>query len=189
MYVPSKLMVAGDAQATAELITDNTMLFRVGILGSLMVQILFAIIALKLNQVLGWANKNLGILMVCFALVSIPITMYNDVHKLSALALLDQPQQMMDVLELHARGMSISTIFWGLWLFPLGQLVIKSGYMPKLVGWALFLGGIGYTMGSILTILDIKTDTLFTITEAMTFGEIIFVLWLIIGGFKIAKQD
>jgi hypothetical protein len=73
MYVPSTLIVSGDAAATANNIMANEMLFRLGIVGSLLVQIIQILVVLLLYKLLKPVNKNMAVLMVVFALVGIPI--------------------------------------------------------------------------------------------------------------------
>jgi hypothetical protein len=56
-------------------------------------------------------------------------------------------------LELHEYGILIAQIFWGLWLFPLGYLICKSGYIPKVLGFLLIIGGAGYVIDAVMVFL------------------------------------
>jgi hypothetical protein len=87
MYVPSTLIVSGDAAATANNIMANEMLFRLGIVGSLLVQIIQILVVLLLYKLLKPVNKNMAVLMVVFALVGIPISMLNTLNRVAALLL------------------------------------------------------------------------------------------------------
>ena len=82
-------------------------------------------------------------------------------------------------------GLVIAFIFWGLWLFPLGSLAIKSGYFPKLIGYCLYIGGVGYLLGAFITILEPSLDVFYEITEILTIGEVLFILWFVIKGAKL----
>ena len=87
MYVPSTLIASGDAAATANNIMANEMLFRLGIVGSLLVQIIQILVVLLLYKLLKPVNKNMAVLMVVFALVGIPISMLNTLNRVAALLL------------------------------------------------------------------------------------------------------
>jgi hypothetical protein len=92
---------------------------------------------------------------------------------------------MMFFLNLNDQGILIASIFWGLWLFPLGYLIYKSGYFPKVIGIFVLIGGIGYTLGSFLKLLLPDSVVILSVLEIMTFGEVIFLIWLIIKGAKL----
>jgi len=126
MYVPSALIVVGNATTTAKNIIDNQFLFNMGIVGSLLTQLLFMAAVLVLYQLFKTVNKNQASLMVIFALVGVPIAMLNTLNRVAALLLLENPKLMMFFLDLNAEGIIIASIFWGLWLFPLGYLIYKK---------------------------------------------------------------
>ena len=133
MYASATLIVAGDAETTANNIMAHELLFRMGIAGSLFVQVLHIPIVLALYVLLKSVNKNHASLMVILALVGVPIAMLNELNKVAALILLKGADalnafttgqlhaQMMFFLDLNTEGIaSIASIFWGLWLFPVG---------------------------------------------------------------------
>ena len=188
MYVPSTLIEMEDGAKTVELIEGSTSLYRFGILGSLVTQLLYIIIPLFLYKLFSPVSKFQSVLLVVFSLVSVPMTMYNELKKIEILHLLDQPDVVLQVLEVYYQGINLSSIFWGLWLFPLGLLAIKSGYFPRLIGICALLGGVGYLVGSLIHI-TFPQDTWFTtILELLTIGEVIFILWFVIVGIR-AKNE
>jgi hypothetical protein len=186
MYVPSKLIVFGDAAITASNILANELLFRAGIVGSLITQLLFIVVVLLLYKLFEKVNKNHSILMVVFALVSVPIAMISTLFKLAALLLTDNPELMMFFLNLNVQGIVIASIFWGLWLFPLGYLIYKSKLFPKFVGVAVIIGGFGYLIDSLVKLL-IPAFNIATMVDIMAFGEMVFILWIIILGARLKK--
>jgi hypothetical protein len=187
MYVPSKLINWKDSLITANNISANELLFRLGIFGSLITQLLFIFAVLILFKLFKKVNKNQSLLMIVFALVSVPIAMLNTLNRLAALRLLGNPEQMMFFLNLNIDGMMIATIFWGLWLFPLAFLVYKSGYFPKFLGVILGLAGLGYVLDSITYFLIPNITFFGPIVEVLTIGEVIFMLWVIFRGAKLSK--
>jgi hypothetical protein len=128
-------------------------------------------------------------MMVVLALISVPITLHNEIHKLTAIELLSTPEQMMQVLEWHTQGQLIPYIFWGLWLFPLGRLVCKSGFFPKIFGGLLKIAGVGYVLGSLVKILAFNSDILQIAFEVLTFGEVVFIIWFVIKGIEKSKLE
>ncbi len=125
MYVPSTLIVSGDAAATANNIMANEMLFRLGIVGSLLVQIIQILVVLLLYKLLKPVNKNMAVLMVVFALVGIPISMLNTLNRVATLLLVNGADYLkvfgadqldalvMLFLNLNEQGVIIATVFWG----------------------------------------------------------------------------
>lgn len=188
MYVPSHLIISGDSTATATNILSNQLLFRCGIVGSLITQLLFIFAALFLYKLFEPVGKNHSLVMVVLALVSVPITMLNTLNSFAVLMSLKNPDQMMLFLDLNTQGITIASIFWGLWLFPLGYLIYKSGYFPKIIGIAVLIGGIGYTLGSFIKLLMPDLKVLPSIFEYMTFSEIVFLGWLLIRGAKLPEM-
>ena len=189
VYIPSMLLVAGNAAETASKILANEFLFRAGIVGSLITQLIFIFVVLLLYKLFESVSKNHSLLMVVLALVSVPIAMLNELYNVAALLLLKNPDQMMFFLNLHAQGMVIASIFWGLWLFPLGSLIYKSSYFPKIIGIAVIIGGLGYALGSFSQLLAPSSKTIISLFEFMTFGEVIFLLWLVAKGTKLPKNS
>ena len=146
LYVPSKLIVPGDAAATVSKIVASEGLFRSSIVSWLIGQMIFIVLPLVLYKLLKPVNKTHALLMVIFIELAIPIAFINEVNRLAVLVLLsgadylkafqaDQLQaQVMFFLDLHAQGIGVAQMFWGLWLFPLGYLIFKSGFLPRILG-------------------------------------------------------
>ncbi|MEQ9187837.1 MAG: DUF4386 domain-containing protein [Cryomorphaceae bacterium] len=184
LYVPSSLIESGDAVATTANISNHPLLFRLGIAGSLLTQLLYIVIPMLLYRLFENVDKRAATWMLVFALVSVPITMLNEAHQLHILSLLDTPNQVMDALDSYHHGMTISSIFWGLWLTPLGWLAYTSGFFPKFIGISVLVASAGYLLSSFVTIVAPELSLTSSILEFMTFGELIFILWLVGMGVK-----
>jgi hypothetical protein len=187
VYVPSTLIVPANAATTASNIASNEFLFRGGIVGSLITQLIFIFAVLLLYKLFEKVNKTQSLLMVVLALVSVPIAMLNTLNRVAALLSVGNPEQMMFFLNLNAQGQVIASIFWGLWLFPLGYLIYKSKYFPKLVGIAVIMGGIGYVLDFFVKLLLPSLEVLLSISELLVWGEVVFLGWLVIKGAKLSK--
>lgn len=187
LFISSHFIVADDISQTIDNIKSEETLYRLGIAGSLVTQLLFLIIGLLLYKLFSNASKSAGILMMVFVVASVPIAMISSLFQIGAVLSLDNPELAKILLNLNEQGIYVASIFWGLWLYPLGYMVYKSNYMHKLAGIFLYIGGSGYLLNSFVQIIAPDLELLLSITDAMTFGEIIFLLWLIIAGVKIKQ--
>ncbi len=187
MAVSSGLVVPGDAATTAKNILASESLFRLSIVIALLVQIINIFVVLALYQVLKPVNKNMAWLMVLFLLLGVPIAMLNELNQLAVLLVLhgaSQLQVLMPLfLDLHQLGISIAGIFWGLWLFPMGYLVFKSGYLPRILGVLLIIGCFGYLIDSFAVFLIPNYKA--SIAMFTFWGEVLLPLWLLIKGVNI----
>jgi hypothetical protein len=145
-YIPSKLIVWDNAATTFNNIVNSQFLFRLGIVCGLICYTFFIFLPLALYRLLKPVNKVYAQAMVVLAVISVPISFVNMLNKFAVLSLVsdvslqkvyanDQLQnQVMFYLNQYDYGNLIVQIFWGLWLFPFGYLVFKSGFLPKILG-------------------------------------------------------
>jgi hypothetical protein len=198
IYVPSRLIVSGNAAATANNILASERLFRFGIVSELICAAEFVFLLWVLYRLLGAVNKTQASLMVILGLLQIPIMFVNTLNEIAALALLrganflsvfDQPQRQalaMQFLNLHGEGFVVAGVFWGLWLFPFGILVFKSGFLPRVLGVLLIAACLGYLADSLTSLLlPSYEDFVSRIANIpLTLGEPAIILWLLIRGAK-----
>ena len=185
IYVPSQVFVQGDITETAARIQSMEGLFRLGILGSLVTQLIFILTAWYLFRFFRETHQQAAQLMLILALVSVPMAMLNELFSLSMLQSTDNLSQLQLLRDLHRSGLQIVMLFWGLWLFPLGYLIMRSGYFPRIIGWFAIAGGVGYVLGFFLDVLGLQIEWLSTIAETLTLGEVLWLLWLIIAGARL----
>jgi len=198
MYVPSTLYVTGDANATAENIRGNEMLFRLGIVSNLACQILFIFLVLQLYKLFKSVNQSQARLMVGLVLASVPVAFLNMANQSVALILLSRAEflsvfesveinaMVMLFLKLHNEGIAIAELFWGLWLFPFGYLVYHSGFIPRIFGILLIANCIAYVISSLTHLLfpqfqDIVANILIV---PQSVGEFAIMFWLLIKGVR-----
>jgi hypothetical protein len=198
MYVPLRLIVRGDAAATANNILASEMLFRLGIVAELISAVGFLLLVMALYRLLSGVNKNHARLMVAVVLVSVAIMFANVVNNIAALtlfrggdflALFDKPQRdalAMFFVGLHRQGIAVNDIFWGLWLFPFGLLVIRSGFIPRIIGVLLIVNCFGYVAVSLTSLLlPSYTNVVSLAVLPALLGEFWIWLWLLIKGVKV----
>lgn len=198
MYIPANLIVPGDTATTANNIMASESLFRLSIVSALITQIIGILVVLVLYKLLKPVNKNHAVLMVIFMLVAVPIAMLNEFNHFAALLLLNGADfltaftadqlhaQVMLFLDLHELGITIASIFWGLWLFPMGYLVFKSGYIPRILGFFLIIAGFGYLIDSFTIFLFPSFNGIGLFTA---WGEVLFPLWLVIKGVNVEQWE
>ncbi len=191
MYGQSTLVVPGNAAETVSNIVASKSMFSLSILSALLVQIINIFLVLVLYKLLNPVDKTHALLMVILFLVSVPITMLNELNQFAVLILLngsdylrvfesDQLNSLiMFFLDLHQNGNHISGIFWGLWLLPMGFLVYKSGFLPRILGIFLIIGFIGYVADSIRFFYFPSFGPIALYTF---WGELFLLLWLLIKG-------
>jgi hypothetical protein len=195
MIVSSGIVLPGNAALTVIHILASEFQFRLSIVVNLLVQVVNIFVVLALYQLLEPVNRRMAVSMVIFILLGVPIAMLNELNQFAVLALLHNANSLPGftvtqlqalvplLLNLHQQGINIAQIFWGLWLLPMGYLVFKSGFLPKILGILLVIGGVGYLAQSLAAFLLPS----FGVNIAMfTFwGEVLFPLWLLIKGIKI----
>jgi hypothetical protein len=136
--------------------------------------------------------------MMILILISIPISLLSVVNEVVALIVVSGADFLsvfdagqLDALayifmRLHGRAILVAEIFWGLWLFPFGILVIQSRFIPRILGYLLFLAALGY-LASSLTFLLLPSygDFVDKFATNLQFCELPIILWLLIWGAKV----
>ncbi len=195
IYLPNALIVRGNATATAGNVLAHETLFRLGIVAELITSVLFIYLVLALYRLLGGVSQRLATQMVALVLVSATVGFVNVLNNVAALilfrggdflAVLGKPQLDalgMTFLELHGQGVEIDSLFWGLWLWPLGLLVMRSGFLPRILGVLLLVNGAAYVAGSLTSQLwPSYADVVSRATMPAVLGEFWIMLWLLIKG-------
>jgi hypothetical protein len=198
IYVPNKLIVRGDATGTAANILAHETLFRLSIFADLIGHVIFICLAIALYRLLSNVNRTWALLMVAFVLVSAAVGFLNTLNNIAALVLFrgseflsvfDTAQRNalgMLFIRLHSQGIFIDEIFWGVWLFPFGLLVFRSGFLPRFIGVWLMINCFGYVALSVIALFfQPYYNGAFEMLQPVLFGELAIMLWLLIRGAKI----
>ena len=191
--VRQRLIVSGDAAATAQNVLANANLFRFGIAVELFGQVVFVLLVFALFDLLKVVHRRRAVLMVTLVLLAVGLTTLNMVNQAAALLVLDggawtaafEPAQRQALatffLELHGFGYGVvAAVFFGLWLLPLGALILRSGFIPKVVGWLVTLAGVGYLVDVVLGAMAPGTG--FVLSEYTFVGELLLMGWLLVKG-------
>lgn len=146
IYVDSEFYVPGDTMSTINNILASEWIFRLGFVSCLLGHICFLFLANVLYKLFKSVDSGLARQMVIFIVVGVSVAFLNRLNQFAAILVLNgdgylsafEPSQLhalaMFFLDVHKHGEMIATIFWGLWLLPLGLLVLKSDLIPKALG-------------------------------------------------------
>jgi len=158
---------------------------------------MFIFVALALYRLFKAVNQAHALAMMILMLVSIPIFLLSVVNEIAAL-LVVSGADFMSVFDtrqlntlayifmrLHSRTILVAYIVGSLWFFPFGILVIRSGFIPRILGYLLFLAPFGYLPSSLaFLLLPSYGPVIETFTSVLPVCEVPIILWLLIWGAK-----
>ncbi len=149
-YVPGQLIVDGDIGATIANIATRAPLYRLGIMAGMICYTAFLLLPLAMYRLFAPWSAALAAAMVALATVSVPIAFGSLQSQMDVLALVEGPagaagngqHEALTALALQSSNdaLRLVKVFWGLWLLPLGLLVLRSRALPVLLGVLLIAG-------------------------------------------------
>jgi len=195
-------MVSGDAAATARNITAAEPTYRIGVLLGFVTLVLFIFLVVSLYKLLKDTDRWHAMLMVVLVSIGVAVALANLINELAPLVFLSSADYLavftkpqLDALALgflrfHSNGGIVATVFWGLWLFPFGILVIRSGFFPRILGYLLMVAGVAYVTSSVTSIvLPAYRHVVSQFMMPLYFGEVPIVFWLLIKGAKMPQPE
>jgi Domain of unknown function (DUF4386) len=192
LYVRAGVKVTGDAAATAGNIAASATLFRVGALTDLVNVVCFLVLALVLYGLLKPAGAAAARAMLAFNAVSVAVMTANMVNHLAALQAATRQDDALAMLflDLHATGYLVAGTFFGLWLLPLGYLLVSSGSAPRPLGVLVMVGAFGYVADLVARVLfPTVGDTLGPVLVLPSvLAELSLVLWLLVKGLEVRPR-
>lgn len=166
----------------------NESLYRTLVTAELVCYTVFLVLALALYQLLNSAGKFAAALMAALLIASVPLALANVAHHFDVLRAIEDgagqvaQSAVMAANERYYDGIFVLNILWGAWLIPFGYLVFRSGFLPRVLGVLLVLGGVGY-------IADVFGQLLFSGYQGSILlrifrgpAEILIGFWLLIFG-------
>jgi hypothetical protein len=189
-----QLAVAGDAAATLRTIASNETLFRFAIVGDLLGQLAFALLAPGLYALFRTVDRDQAALLAILMLVPVPIELASGAQVFALLPLAHVPAtattaaQAATLLETRAGGILVAQVFWGLWLLPIAWITWRSGFLPKILGILLALGSVGYLLDSFGKLLVSGGGAVAVLVPACmvvsAVAELAMAGWLLVFGIK-----
>ncbi|MBI2382010.1 MAG: DUF4386 domain-containing protein [Gammaproteobacteria bacterium] len=194
--VRGKLIVAGDALATATNIANSPGLWRAGIAGDLVMQLLDIPLIVLFYLLLRPVSRPLALTATLFNIVQTAVLAANKLFMLAPLLLsaeyLGQAQLPSPLLasltafsvNMHSHGFGVGLIFFGVTCLIRGHLIVKSGFLPPLLGHFLVAAGVSYLINSFALLLapDLASLLFPWILMPSLIGELALSLWLLVRG-------
>jgi hypothetical protein len=198
VFVRQALRVPGDAIATAHNILGAEMLYRLGIVADLTNFIVGLPCVLIFYMLFKQVNKYLTVLAIFFVIIQTAIIAVNLLNQISPLLYLGdeqylrsfQPDQLAmlsgHALDLQAQGYAIGLVFFGFYCMIIGYLIVRSAFLPRILGLLYSLAGLCYVINSYAMFLSPGfAGSLFPYIMIPSFvGEFSLSLWLLIMGVK-----
>jgi Domain of unknown function (DUF4386) len=202
-FVRQKLYVVNDPIASAQNIVENQWLFRLGFVSDLVMSTMFFFYGYVLYLIFKPVSKNIALFLLLCIVISVAMFCQNTLYQFSTFDLLInesysgtfKPEQIqvlsMFFQNIHTKGYVVNQIFHGMYLFPLGYMIIKSRYVPKIIGGFLILGCIGVLISFFNYFLFPNHESILmdNITLPADIGEFSLCLWLLIMGIKNQKSS
>ena len=199
-YMPTIIIVSGDAAATAQNMLDNQWLFRLGIAGDIAVLLLEIVLTVMLYRIFKEVSKTVAMVATFSRLAMSVIMGFNLLNYLIPVLLLggsnylavfetDQLEALALVfLDAHKYGEYVWQLFFGLHLIALGYLIFKSSHFPKIPGILMMVGSVGYSGDSISRFISLNNASISIVVGVLlaiaVLGELSFTFWLLIKGVK-----
>jgi len=186
-----------DSRKTLTNLTDTNSLARVRILlefGIIVSQALTAIWFYKLfKHVNEWAAWTVGIwgMVNAVAIMISAISMGGaiEVAHSSALAIENKIVLVELLSAVISNAWGVGSIFFGLWLIPMGYIVVSSKRMPLWLGWTLIIGGAGYLLSVVVNYLGIESSFSGYLVIPATIGEFWMIGYLLVFGIRPEKEE
>lgn len=196
VFVRGTLVVAGDGPGTAAHIAQAQELWRLGLAGDLLMQLLDVPLIVLFYLLLRPVSRPLALMSTAFNIVQTAVLAANKLAMLAPLLLLSLPDAQgaswlgpmtLFWVRLHGHGFGIGLIFFGLCCLLRGWLILRSGYLPRALGGLLAAAGACYLINSFALLLaPTVADRLFPWVLLPSFvGELALSLWLLLRGIDV----
>jgi hypothetical protein len=190
-----RLVVPGDAAATTERIVASVQLLRFSFVGDVLAGVLFLLTAWALYVLLKPVNTEVALLFLLLNAAGVAVQCLNMLNLFAAAVIVtdggslsaftgEQSQALaLLFVELHEAGFAIAQFFFAAWLLPLGYLVFRSGYLPRLLGVILMVESAAWLLYPLQYFLAPALGGVRYVSSVVGFiGEFSLALWLLIMG-------
>jgi hypothetical protein len=195
--VRQRIVVPGDASATAGNLLASPLLYTTSMVGDVVMTAFWIATAVTLYALFcRGTHQALGLTMVAFVLAGSSTVLASVLMQLAAWKLVGgaaylaplatEQRQALALLSMEVvrGGVMVGSLFFGLWLLPLSFFVWRSGCFPRRVGpvlaGLLAIAGLGYVADFLLAFF--MPDTSITLAQTTFVGELFLLLWLLLRG-------
>ncbi|HUF17208.1 MAG TPA: DUF4386 domain-containing protein [Thermoanaerobaculia bacterium] len=200
--VGSRLVVPGDAAATASNVLANESLFRLGFAAELISIAAYVAVVSVLYGLLRPVSRGLSFMAALFGLMGNAVLAVNSLNLIVPMFLLRRPESLsgfsaeqvqslaLTLIRVHdSLGFNISIVFFGFYCVLIGSLIFRSTFLPRVIGLLMLLGGLGWLIHSFTGFLSpARSSELYPYSLIPgTVGEAALTLWLIVFGVNVHR--
>lgn len=199
-FIPSQVIVSGDATATANNILASESLFRLGFASYFVEAICDIALALILYLLLRPAGRALALLAAFFRLVATAVFAVAELLLFAALPILGgadylktfSPDQLNTLaflsIRLYGYGAGFAMVFYGVGSILFGYLMYRSGYLPRVLGALVALSGLGFLVRSFAMVLAPAYASSALLLPTALAG-LALTMWLLVRGVDLPKWE
>jgi hypothetical protein len=202
VFVRGALVVRDDAAATATNILAHGPLYRFGLAADLVMLACYIAVTLLFYDLFKPVGRSLSLLAAFFSLIGIAVLAINSLNHLAPLIFLGggnylsafETNQLQTFalmsLRMHARGYLISGVFFGIYMLMLGYLIYRSGFLPRILGALMAVGGLSFLTNSFaIFLLPTLVARLPDVGMLGGIAELALSLWLMAMGVNVQKWE
>ena len=196
LYIPSLIIVEGNAAQTVDNLLANETIFRIGIFGEVMIFSIEILLVALLYTIFKRVNKYYSLVGAISRFGMVAIMGVNVVIYLAILPIINNPEllvgftgEQLDSLVLllfniHEYAVYVWGVFFAIHLAVLGYLIFKSEFVPRVIGYLIMIGSVGYLFDSLRVFFNIENGIIINafsiLLVASIIGELSFTIWLLI---------
>lgn len=192
MIFHPKIFVGNDPQKTLTNLIELRSLANIRLLLELVIIVSQALAAVWFYKLFAginkWAATTLGIWGTVNAIIIMvsAVAMYSVIELAASSSLTAQEKMVMVQVftQLISNSWAIGGLFFGLWLLPMGYIIVSSKRMPVALGWVLIVGGVGYLLQTFLNAGGLHSPYIGLFTIPATIGELWIVGYLLVFGIR-----
>lgn len=189
-FAPDRIFAGETPEALVAGIADQQALLGMAIIAEVACYVAFGLLALALFELLRDVHAGAAAAMGMLVVISVPFGLANvtalvEIHRLAHSGeLAASPGAVVALHERYLAGLFVQSVPWGLWLLPFGYLVIRSGFLPWLLGVGLILAGAGYLahFAARLLIEGYRESVWPPVFASPRIAEILTAFWLLLCG-------
>ncbi len=195
LLVRPAIYVEGDPAATLANLTSKDGLARLGVLLELSIVVTQALAAVWFYKLLRDVRPVAGVSVAAFGLVNAVAIMASAVYLATAVAVAsdaslapggDAAAAVGLLYQLSSDSWGVGALFFGLWLIPMGWAAVVTGRFPRVLGWVLVVGGVGYLLSALIgyALADAPSLLVDGLAFPATIGELWMIGYLLIRGIR-----
>lgn len=181
LLIRPQLFAADQPGATLANLVEHESLARAGVAFELLIVVTQALAAVWFYRLFRTADPLAASGIAAFGLVNAVAILVSAAMLATAIEFAltpvgDAAATVQTLYLVSGNLWGVGALFFGLWLIPMGRCVLRSGWMPRTLGWILIGGGIGYLLSAFVTYLAPDVPL---VADALTFPSVVGEFWMI----------